>query len=113
MPKAHKTKPSTQKQAFGSPLQRERGERPPPGTPAPPDQKQIHELDKNQNEDLFMLVVPQRTEVAGSGLKGRRLQFQLRAVGLPRELQVSGPEVCGASLKRQCYLPRGQSDHLE
>lgn len=82
IPKAHKTKPSAQKQAFRSPLQRERGDRPPPGTPAPPDQKQIHELDKNQNEDLFMLVVPQRTEVAGSGLKDRRLQFQLRAVGL-------------------------------
>ena len=28
--------------------------------------------------------------------------------GCPRELQVSGPEVCGASLKPQCYPPRGR-----
>lgn len=83
IPKAHKTKPSAQKQAFGSLLYRERGGRPPPGTSAPPDQKQIDELDESQNEDLFMLVVPQRTEAAGSGLKDRRLPFQLRAVGLP------------------------------
>lgn len=33
--------------------------------------------------------------------------------GGPRELQVSGPEVCGASLKPQCYPPRGQSDRPE